>query len=219
MSVERSNSSERLWGPWSILANARVSNRLRMLIGRSRVVKTLSREYITARQGDTVIDFGCGLAGILPELSGVEYVGVDVDENHMEAAAKRFSGVGQFRQMDLLKAQPSDFVPADIVLARGFFHHLDDGEAGKILDLACSVLKPGGRLITIDPVKVPRQNPIARFLVNIDRGRHVRTADEYRSILQDKFEICTLDIRNDLLRVPYAHCVVVASAKSNTSEI
>lgn len=211
--MERSNTSERLSGPWRILANASVSNTFRSMLGRARVVSVLSHEYIGVTAGELVVDFGCGLAGILPELTDVRYFGVDVDAAHIKAASARFSDVGSFQQMDLLKVDSEDFETADIILARGFFHHLDDTESDNVVKLAHSILKPNGRLITIDPVRTLGQNPIASLLVNLDRGRHVRDAEGYRAILKDRFNITSLDIRRDLLRVPYSHCITISSPR------
>ena len=61
----------------------------------------------------------------------------------------------------------------------GVLHHLDDIEAANLLALLRSALKPGARLVTEDPVLVENQNAIARQLIKWDRGRNVRTANEY----------------------------------------
>jgi len=59
-------------------------------------------------------------------------------------------------------------------------HHLDDAEATKLFDLARSVLRPAGRLITFDGCYVPGQSPAARWILSRDRGQFVR---KQRSLL------------------------------------
>lgn len=211
--MKRSNTSERLSGPWKILANPTVSGLFRSLLGRSQVVSELKTLYIQPKNGESVIDFGCGLAGILPVLGDVNYTGIDVDVFHINSAAARFGGKGVFLHADILNLSPVDLGRFDIVLARGFLHHLNDTEAEKILDLAHGILSPEGRIITIDPVIVPKQNWISRLLINLDRGRHVRDEQGYRKLLDKNFMISKIDIRRDLLRVPYSHCISISSPR------
>jgi Methyltransferase domain len=53
----------------------------------------------------------------------------------------------------------------DIVMANGVVHHLDDEDAERLFALASSLLKSGGRLVTIDPVLHANQGHVRRWLV------------------------------------------------------
>jgi len=207
---DRTNDYERLGGWRSLLQFVPVMNFVRSALGRARVMQTVASEYIKAEPGEFIVDFGCGVAGILPFLDAIQYVGVDVDENYIERARHVHGERGTFMSADLLTVSSDAFPKADIVLVRGFLHHLDDGHAEAILKLAAEVLKPDGRLITIDPVKIEGQNPIARLLISLDRGSHIRFEKGYRALIEQAFSPERLESRTDLLRLPYAHCVSVS---------
>jgi SAM-dependent methyltransferase len=207
---DRINDYERLGGWRSVLKVVPIMNFARSALGRARVMQTVASEYIKAEPGESVVDFGCGVASILPYLDDVQYVGVDVDENYIERARQVHGERGTFMSADLLTVSPDVFPEADIVLVRGFLHHLDDGHAEAILSLAAQVLNPGGRLVTIDPVKIEGQNPIARLLISLDRGPHIRFENGYRALIERVFSPQRLESRTDLLRLPYAHCVSVS---------
>ena len=207
---DRTNDYERLGGWRSVLQFVPVMSFVRSALGRARVMQAVASEYVQAEPGDSVVDFGCGVASILPYLDGVQYVGVDVDENYIERARHIHGERGTFMSADLLTVSPDTFPKADFVLVRGFLHHLDDEHAEAILNLAAEVLKPGGRLVTIDPVKIEGQNPIARLLISLDRGPHIRFETGYRALIERAFLPERLESRTDLLRLPYAHCVSVS---------
>jgi cyclopropane fatty-acyl-phospholipid synthase-like methyltransferase len=96
----------------------------------------------------------------------------------------------------------------DIVLAIGIFHHLTDKEAIEMFELADTLLKPDGRFITFDGVYTPGQGFFTRFFLSNDRGKYVRTEDQYRAIAQKYFTDIHVSIRDDLLRLPYTHIIM-----------
>ena len=93
-------------------------------------------------------------------------------------------------------------------MATGVLHHLDDEAARHLFVLAHSVLKPGGRLVTIDPCLEEEQSPIARFLVLKDRGDHMRYPRQYRDLATKVFEDARSFTYHHLLRVPYTMCAL-----------
>src|SRR5580704_13989567 len=135
--------------------------------------------FIRPKPGDHIVDIGCGPAEILALMPDVHYVGYDPSARYIEHAQKKFGSrghffVGQFGTDDIAKHEPFD-----IGILIGVLHHLDDIEAANLLALLRSALKPGARLVTEDPVLVENQSAIARRLIKWDRGRNVRTANEY----------------------------------------
>lgn len=74
--------------------------------------------------------------------------------------------------------------------------------------MASKALRLGGRVITIDGAFVTGQNPVARLLLNLDRGQHVRTPDEYIAIARRTFVDAKARVVDDLLSIPYTHCIV-----------
>src|SRR5262249_60326846 len=95
------------------------------------------------------------------------------------AARRRFGGRAEFHCARAGEKSLEGQAEFDIVLALGILHHLDDPEALHLFRLAKQVLEPAGRLFTLDGCYVPNQSRVARWLLSKDRGKNVRTADEY----------------------------------------
>lgn len=77
----------------------------------------------------------------------------------------------------------------------GVLHHIDDDTAVAVLACAAQRLVSGGRLVAIDPVLLERQNPVARALALVDRGKHVRALAGCRALADE-----ILDSAEDSLR-------------------
>lgn len=188
---------------------------MRSVIGGNKISKILVETYIRPKDGDKILDIGCGPGDILDFLPSVEYWGFDLNEKYITSARKRFSNRGQF----FCKKVSRDAVPGeeifDIVMACGIFHHLTDEEAIEMFELAHTLLKPGGRFITFDGVYVPDQSYFARLILSNDRGNYVRTEEQYRPIAQKYFADIQVSIRSDLLRLPYTH--IIMECKKNKS--
>jgi SAM-dependent methyltransferase len=101
-----------------------------------------------------------------------------------------------------LPGEPGTF---DLVLVSALLHHLDDGEATRMLERLCELLKPGGRLVTFDNVWLERQHPIARALNKFDSGLNVRFAADYRRLAEGLPVSIEEKLYRDLLRIPYDH--------------
>jgi SAM-dependent methyltransferase len=159
------------------------------------------------RAGDRVVDLGCGTGGTFryfPE--GISYVGLDINPHYIQAAQERYPGRGTFVCCDAVTADLSRFPPFDTAISVGVLHHLTDAEASALLQLASRIVRPGGRLVTMDPCYVPGQHPIAKFLKDHDRGKYIRDAERYRRLFPTKGSLET-KVFSDMLRIPYNHIV------------
>ena len=96
----------------------------------------------------------------------------------------------------------------DLVIATGVIHHLDDNQAVQLMDVAYSALSKGGRFVTLDGCRVPQQGRVVEWLLNNDRGKFVRPRPEYERLAHARFDHVESDIRHDLLRIPYTHCIM-----------
>jgi hypothetical protein len=94
------------------------------------------------------------------------------------------------------------------VLAIGVLHHLDDGQAARLVQTAWNKLRSGGRFISLDGALVNDQSRIARALILRDRGQNIRTPSGYKAIAASKFTTIECTVRHDLLYVPYTHCIL-----------
>ena len=116
-----------------------------------------------------VLDLGCGsgnaLSVHLAEASK-EYVAVDLSEVHLQNLQHRLNASGirnaTLKAVDFLSNEFSDS-EFDLIYARSVLHHFKHFE--KLLDHLELKLRPGGRIITYDPIQVWRPIKLARALV------------------------------------------------------
>jgi SAM-dependent methyltransferase len=162
-------------------------------------------EFIRPYPGCAVLDIGCGPADILEHLPKVDYWGFDISESYINQATMRYGARGHFQCKLLQEADLMQMPAFDIVLLMGVLHHLDDQTAVDVLNLANKALKPGGRLLSFDPCFEPGQNPIARFLINHDRGQNVRSQQGYTKLAEQVFNSPKVIVRHQSW-VPYTHC-------------
>ena len=168
----------------------------------------LARDHIRARDGQRVLDIGCGPADILTELPNVDYTGFDANPAYIASAKRNHGNRGRFYCQRVNEEALGKHSGFDIVLAIGVVHHLDDDEAEKLFRLAHSALAPGGRLVTLDGCYVAGQPRIARFLLSRDRGSHVRNQAGYVGLASRVFTSVDAVVRGDLLAVPYTNLIL-----------
>jgi SAM-dependent methyltransferase len=163
--------------------------------------------YVRPKLGDRVVDLGCGLgAGIQHLPPGVFYVGVDISHDYIQAARDKFGSRGIFVCASVDTVDLSQFAPFDIAMAFGVLHHLDDATVSEMVRLVSRAIRPGGRLVTIDPCPVAGQPRLAKLLIAHDRGRYVRTAQAYHNLLASYGQV-EAEVVSDMLRVPFSFMV------------
>ena len=168
-----------------------------------------TREYVRPVPGQRIVDIGCGPADIVSELPrGVEYVGIDMSPEYIEAARARFGDRASFHCQPISADPGVRLGGFDIAMANGVLHHLDDAQALELLKLARAALAEGGRLVTLDGCYIPDQPAIARLLLKMDRGKHVRAPDAYVQLARRVFGRVVPHVRQDLLRIPYTHLIM-----------
>ncbi len=194
----------------SILSHPAIYDLTQNILGAGRSRKKLVREYIRAQPGDQLLDIGCGTAELLPYLpEGLDYVGFDLSQAYIDAARRKYGARARFECMDIAHFN-GDAIKggADVVLAIGILHHLDDALAHALIDTAWNKLKPGGRLITLDGTLTPAQSKTARALILKDRGQNIRPPHGYQALAEGVFASVKTTVREDMLFVPYTHCIL-----------
>jgi len=174
-------------------------------MGGPTVRADFAQQMIRAPAGARVLDIGCGTADILAYLAaGVDYSGYDVSPDYIAAAQRRFGTRARFTCAIVDGPQVLALPPFDIVVASAVLHHLDDATVGNLMQTVGLALRDGGRFVSIDPVLVSDQNPVARFLIEHDRGLNVRDPEGYLSLVRLAFP----DVRGVLRHrawIPYTH--------------
>lgn len=191
-----------LSAPWAYDA-------LQRALGVARYRRALVRDHFALFDGARVLDIGCGTGELLQELPGrIDYLGVDLSPAYIERAQRRADPRARFVCADVDALEPGDAGPFDRIIGTGLLHHLDDAPAQRLLARAARALAPGGFLLTVDPTLVDAQSPLARALIVRDRGRNVRSPEGYAALARPSFAVVGTQVRHDLLRVPYTHCIL-----------
>lgn len=171
------------------------------------------RDYLKLTPGTRVIDIGCGPGYILRHLpEGIEYIGLDIDAPSIAFARRRFGTRARFETRYFDAAAARELGPADVVMMNGVMHHIDDEDLVKTLGHVRDVLKPGGVLFTLDGCHTSGQGLLEKWLLNNDRGLHVRHADEYQRLLEQAFPEVEMHVRGKLSRLPYTFAIGLAKA-------
>lgn len=195
----------------AVLSHPVVYTTFQLLMGPRSVRRNFVADFIKPTVGMKMLDIGCGPADILDYLQAVQYWGFDISAPYIEHARERFGARGTFECKQLEFEDLASLPKFDVTLALGLLHHLDDAEALSMMRLARAALKPGGRLITIDPVLEAGQNPIARFLVRRDRGQNVREKRGYEALARQVFQSARVEVRHQTW-IPYTHCMMECTA-------
>jgi len=167
-------------------------------------------------QHGKLIDIGCGTAeAVLSLPRGVEYIGFDRNPAYIHKAQKRFGHLNATFHLEELSLDfPMNGSPADVVLALGLVHHLDDMQTLELFRLAKKLLGPGGFLLIVEPVYDPQQSWLARYVVSKDRGTAVRTEIGYKELALQVCSRVEVFIDKNPLRIPFTGMVMKCSFDS-----
>ena len=171
----------------SVLSFPVVYDLVQRLFGSRSNRRAFVARFIRPRPGDAVLDVGCGSAELLEFMPGVRYVGYDPNPRYIAYAQRKFGSGGRFIDGYFLADDAKRHQPFDIGILTGVLHHLDDGEAANLLAALRASIRTGGRLVTVDNVFIDGQNPVARKLIEWDRGKNVRQSAGYHALLQRHF--------------------------------
>ncbi len=117
---------------------------------RNNVWKILVEEYFQKwiRQGDRVLDLGCGYGEFINNLSNCEVHAMDLNPD----AIKHLREEVTFHGQDC--SEPWAIAPnsLDVIFTSNFFEHLPNKEAlSRTIAHVKNTLKPGGRVIALGP--------------------------------------------------------------------
>lgn len=203
------SDAERTSGLRALLSLAPAYRAAQRAIGADHFRRFVAEEILSLDEHDRVLDIGCGTADILGHLPAVDYVGLDPSRRYVEAAAARYGTRGTFvTSPDELDDTTRD---RTVAMAIGVFHHMDDATVRDVLDLAARSVRPGGRVVSVDPAFTDDQHRLARLLISRDRGRAVRRPDELAALVAERFRVDDVTVRHDLLRLPYTHVIIRAT--------
>jgi len=178
---------------------------LQSLLGSRRGIKRFIEEVVRPAPGMVVLDVGCGQAQILQHLPDVDYTGIDLNPRSIAAARAIHGERGRFVVGDVARGLAGESATFDLIIVSAILHHLDDKDARAVFASLSQLVKPRGRIVTIDNVWLPMQNPVARLANSLDSGLNVRTPGEYVRLADHVPLRVEQRVFRDLLRIPYDH--------------
>lgn len=191
---------------YKLIERPRVYNFVEKCLG----VLTLNRnsiehyleQTIIPTAGDKILDVGCGTGRYAP-IFGDHYFGVDNNLQYVEFAKRH--APGNFFAGDGRQASFSDNVFSHVISV-GVFHHLSDEAVMATIKEMKRVLRPGGRILVIDPVWPAKYNTVGYILFYLDRGKHQRSLPSLFCLLQlQGFRLLSENIKNSF---PYQVAVL-----------
>ena len=133
------------------------------------------------------LDFGCGTGQFAGRFPAERYVGIDLTRPYIEYAARHRPGSFAVMDGSCLGLAPSRFEGA---LVLGVFHHLPDELVRTSIQELHGVLAADATLLVIEDVPSPTPwNVPGRFMHWLDRGDHIRSDRDYRSLFAPHFQV------------------------------
>ena len=158
-----------------------------------------------------ILDIGCGPAQILEQIPRCDYYGYDIDQRSIQYAKKKYRKKNyHFYCKKFNKAEIKKLPKFDFVIFFGILHHLSNKEADKMLTLCKRIMKKNSKLLTEDPILVEKQNIIAKFLIEKDRGINVRQKKEYINLLKKHFKKIKNKVTHQFF-IPYTWFTTICS--------
>ena len=195
-----------------ILSHPLAYNFLQNLLLKKKSRGLLIEKYVKPDKKDHILDLGCGPGRLIDSLpEGIQYTGVDISAEYIEDAKIRYGNKYNFICSNIMDIDFSNMGTFDKVIARGFFHHLDDRTILNLMDHIKPALSKHVQLVSLDGCYIADQNFISKFFLSNDRGNYVRTETEYMNLLKSSFNKVESFIHDDLLRIPYHHCILLCS--------
>lgn len=149
---------------------------------RKKIVKEIIR-----KKNANILDIGCGPGEILEFLPKSKYYGYDTNKKYISYAKLKYGDKGKFFCKKFTSKEIKKLPKFDYVLFLGIMHHLSDFELNRLLNFSEKAIKKGGKLVTLDPIFVKNQNTFARFIIDSDRGKNIRTERQYKKLIRKKF--------------------------------
>ena len=172
---------------YSLLSNTFFYSLVQRVMSGTSFRKKIVKKYIT-KHNVKVLDIGCGPAEILDTLPKIKYYGFDINPIYINSAKRKYKNKGKFFCKKFTNKNTKYLPKFDHVLLLGVLHHLSDQEINKLMPNIKKVLKRKGNIITLDNIFINKQNFIAKFLIQMDKGENVRSKKGYLNILKNHFK-------------------------------
>lgn len=145
-----------------------------------------------------VIDFGCGIGSSCSLFSPAMYLGMDCDSKRIEYARKLYPDYN-FCVLEE-NCLPAPDASADYILIVSVLHHIASHNIKNYLHEFRRVLKCEGKVLIIEPCLYDGCHVSNRYMTWIDKGKYIRTENEYIDIFRKcNYQIQVLERFSQLL--------------------
>ncbi len=129
----------------------------------------------------SVLDIGCG-TGQYANITEGEYLGVDLNERYINYARKKASRPNRlFQCMDVTDLYEEECA-FDLVLMVDFLHHIPYEQCTHLLTTASRLAKQ--YVVIFEPITF-QPYPLGRWIVEHDRGDHVRSLERLHGLIEE----------------------------------
>ena len=179
------------------------------LAGAGKYNRLFANCYLRYTQDQKILDLGCGPADILKFLpKDCDYTGIDLNPDYIAKARKKYRDksffIGDINNPDFIM-EDGIF---DTVFCIGVQHHLPDTEVDNLLKFAFNMLKKGGRLLTLEPVYCGSQGRLELFIRKKDRGKFIRTPEDYMLLTNKVFKGSSYKIICNAMTIPFTIIII-----------
>lgn len=182
------------------------------LVFSHRKTMLIWNQLIEEGRHGVVLDVGCGPGNRTNDFRNSKaYLGVDISETYINSARSKYGEVGEFYVLSATEIDKLSCPSFDLVVLCGVFHHLSEDELIKFLKKVSLRLRKNGIIVTLDPTFI-KGRFIANFLASQDRGLHVRTPMELRSICERYLKTIECNVVKQTFP-PYQRVIMKLGAK------
>lgn len=137
-----------------------------------------------------VLDVGCGPGTNTHLFTHADYLGIEINPGYIEHARRRHNR--RFVVADITTYEDAGGAEFDFILVNSFLHHIDTPSAIKILGRLQSWLSEDGHIHLLELLS-PGDRSIARLLANYDRGKYLRSLEEWQALFDRHVDIVVFE--------------------------
>ena len=194
------------------------------IFGAKSAALWLSKNFYKVQPGSKITDIGCGPGSLLRSYKrlfpyNIKYHGFDPNEDYIASAKKQYGDFAKFHHGTTETfINDSRFQNSDLILCTGVLHHIDDKQAKSLFDFVHFNLKPQtGRFLAIEPVHLIKETFLSKWVMNQDRGMHIRKEPEWKKLMNNSGLEYKTNIITGLIRIPYNYILIEATIGENSS--
>jgi 2-polyprenyl-3-methyl-5-hydroxy-6-metoxy-1,4-benzoquinol methylase len=181
------------------------------VVGANTFRRMFIEEFVAPLSGSRVLEVGCGPGANCQWVpTTVDYVGTDISPEYVSHAQEVYGDRAEFHTCAVGELASLNLDKFAAVIALNLLHHLTDDQVFDLCDEVTGLLDDGGALITADPCVTPDQSKIERKITLMDRGKFVRSPEQYADLMRQRFEHAAIRVGPGHARIPNTGTTMIA---------